>query len=187
MVIDKNVVEKVQNTGKKTNRACGLDSAWTLSVKLLGQPILLPNESRKAYRRLFESFADDLQPRDAVEVMMVRDLTDLAFDVLRQQKVKMLLMMPSRKLIPHMLKKHVSPEPPDEEYAEMSAARIKDLALLDHMIGMAQQRKYYLLDFLYRLRAIRTKAAKKSDELPVIDTEFTELAPTNDAPALMIK
>lgn len=160
------------------------DDAWALSLKLFGPPILLPGESKARYRRLFESFAGDLQPRDSVDVMIIRDITDLAFEVEREQRAKAALMMPSTNPVPHLLKAHLGSEPEDIGSARLTSARIKDIALLDHMIAVAQQSKYRLLDFLYRLRAIRAKAVQEAAAEAVVDGEFTELAPTGAAPLL---
>ena len=59
--------------------------------QLFGPPPLLSTEDPDLYERTFAGFAQSLRPRDALEWMIVRDLTDEYWELQRHKNFKPLL------------------------------------------------------------------------------------------------
>jgi hypothetical protein len=64
---------------------------------LFGPPPLLAVENRAAYDHLLGQVAADLGPRDAMEMMWVRDIVDLIWETLRYRRFRALIVDSARR------------------------------------------------------------------------------------------
>lgn len=54
----------------------------------LGDPPLLPGEDREAYAALSAQLDEAVKPRDAIEFLWLRDVTDLTWEILRLRRLR---------------------------------------------------------------------------------------------------
>jgi hypothetical protein len=57
-------------------------------AKIFGPPPLVGNEDPQLYKEFFCLLADEHDPKDAVEWLLVKDLVDLHWEKLRERRLK---------------------------------------------------------------------------------------------------
>jgi hypothetical protein len=109
---------------KLLERGVAYDFMSVAELKMLcGAPPVLTSESAKAYDRMTLHFIQSLRPRDFVERMFIRNLTDCSWEILRYTRHKTLLMERKlRPLLEHRAQRLDAADHSKEEQARAPAA-----------------------------------------------------------------
>jgi hypothetical protein len=85
--------------------------------KLLGEPPLLAIEDPNHYYTLLAELAGEVKPKDIVEWLWVKDITDLSWEILRYRRIKVAHL---NRLFTSSLARHVHPTPSNNHVAHTS-------------------------------------------------------------------
>jgi hypothetical protein len=75
----------------KSNKAtppAALSSPNATDLPFLGAPPLIPGESARDYRRLLNEVIKVMKPADFLEIIWIRDIVDLQWDIIRFRRIK---------------------------------------------------------------------------------------------------
>jgi hypothetical protein len=80
-------------------------------AELFADPAILSNESRAEYDRTFAAIASAVQPADGIAWLLVRDITDLSWEIQRERRLKSRLL---RSAELDIVATRLAPPPPSE-------------------------------------------------------------------------
>src|SRR5262249_54442632 len=75
----------------KSNKAkppAALPSPSVTDLSFLGAPPLIPGEAARDYQRLLNEVTKVMQPADFLEIMWIRDIVDLQWEIIRFRRFK---------------------------------------------------------------------------------------------------
>lgn len=74
----------ISRRSRKNSQATPSQSPFIIDlVSLLGEPVLFEHEDQDAYIALEKRLIEAVQPKDAIELIFVRDVADLTFEIQR--------------------------------------------------------------------------------------------------------
>jgi hypothetical protein len=147
----------------------------------MGPPPLVPGEDLEQYRRLQNFVADALQPRDIIDWLWVRDITDLEWEAIRLRKIKATLIGQHKKFDWETDKKGRTArvEGTVEQSLAYSLGRSIDVVeRVDRMTMALELRR----DRIYRefeRRGAEYAARLRQAAEHIEDAEFREIAPVD--------
>ena len=145
---------------RKASRAVAKRHAADLSF--LGAPPLIPGESAADYKRLLATVTDEIKPADFMEVMWIRDIVDLQWDIIRFRRIK-------ADIITYYHRNNI---------AEAISYKIEVLERIDRMVMTMEARRNAAYREAERYRIGLGERLRRATE-PVEDAEFREV---DDAP-----
>jgi hypothetical protein len=154
---------------------------------------LLPGEDEEFFRRFRERALEDIEPRDLIEELLVRDFIYQAWDVMRFQRYKSNLLALGSERSAAVIAREAKNAPALQDrlilgeadtvmcgaFDETLSGKLKLVAGLDGLLESAQAGRTRTLHDLHRYRsdvASRAQTAFKK----IVDAEFRTLAPRDD-------
>jgi hypothetical protein len=145
----------------------GIPSALTsvTDVSFLGAPPLIPGEAARDYEQLLTAVINVMKPVDRLEMMWIRDIVDLQWDIIRFRRIK-------ADVITYHCEKNRS------SIAEVVTYKIDVLERIDRMVMTMEARRNAAYREAERYRVGLGERLRRATE-PVEDAEFREV---DDAP-----
>jgi hypothetical protein len=124
---------------------------WNKVYPLLGRPPVWSTEDMQAYNDLINGFTEMLEPRDMMELMLAKEVTDATWEASRKAREKNCL--PERK---YQQRLKVSAELQMRRGAPETTAA-KPATALDHSLGLEAGFKYYQALDIAQSRALKRR------------------------------
>jgi len=147
-----------------------------LSLQYFGAAPLIPGEDTEAYNQLLVSAVSALKPDDLIEMMWVRDVVDLEWEIRRARRGKVRLA--SKPDAPRELRFDSFGEDADGLFALAAVEKISPLERLDRLISFKESRRNRAIHELRQYQ--ETEAVRRRIASEVIDGEFCAVPEGSD-------